>query len=77
MAVSYNPGYQSVLKNLKQSTRQWFVSLEFNFSSAALEQNIVENEIQLDSEIARQRVKFARLTRNFKGSEQATRLQAS
>ena len=77
MAISYNPGYQSVLKNLKQSTRQRFVSLEFNSPSAALEQNIVENEIQLDSEIARQLVKLACLTRNFKGSGHATRLQTS
>ena len=31
LAISYNPGYQSVLKDLKQSTRQRFVALEFNY----------------------------------------------
>ncbi len=35
MAISYNPGYQSVLKDLKQSTRQRFVALEFDYPSAA------------------------------------------
>src|SRR3989344_31004 len=37
LAISYNPGYQSVLKDLKQSTRQCFVAIEFNYPSAALE----------------------------------------
>ncbi len=68
MAISYNPGYQSVLKDLKQSTRQRFVSLEFDYPSAAIEQKIIENEAQLDADLARQLVKFARLTRNLKGS---------
>jgi nitric oxide reductase NorQ protein len=68
MAISYNPGYQSVLKDLKQSTRQRFVSLEFDYPSAAIEQKIVETEAGLESELARQLVKFAKLTRNLKGS---------
>ena len=37
MAISYNPGYQSVLKDLKQSTRQRFVALEFDYPSPQLE----------------------------------------
>lgn len=68
MAISYNPGYQSVLKDLKQSTRQRFVSLEFDYPNATIEQKIVETEAGLDAETARQLVKFARLTRNLKGS---------
>lgn len=68
MAISYNPGYQSVLKDLKQSTRQRFVSLEFDYPGAAIEQKIIETEAQLESDLARQLVKFARLTRNLKGS---------
>ncbi len=68
MAISYNPGYQSVLKDLKQSTRQRFISLEFDYPSAAIEQKIIETEAGLDSDLAKQLVKFARLTRNLKGS---------
>ena len=68
MAISYNPGYQSVLKDLKQSTRQRFVALEFDYPSADIEQKIVETETKVDSETAKQLVKFAQMTRNLKGS---------
>lgn len=68
MAISYNPGYQSVLKDLKQSTRQRFVALEFDYPSSVTEQKIVEKETGVDSEIAKQLVKFAQMTRNLKGS---------
>jgi nitric oxide reductase NorQ protein len=68
MAISYNPGYQSVLKDLKQSTRQRFVALEFDYPSAALEAKIIVNETGIDSDIAGQLVKFAHMTRNLKGS---------
>ena len=37
LAMSYNPGYQSVLKELKQSTRQRFVAIEFNYPLFCLE----------------------------------------
>jgi nitric oxide reductase NorQ protein len=67
MAISYNPGYQSVLKDLKQSTRQRFVALEFDYPDTALEQKIVEKESGVDSELARRLVKFAHMTRNLKG----------
>ena len=67
LAMSYNPGYQSVLKDLKQSTRQRFVALEFDYPDAALEQKIVEKESGIDSSMARQLVKFAHMTRNLKG----------
>ena len=68
MAISYNPGYQSVLKDLKQSTRQRFVALEFDYPSADIEQKIIETETKVDSETAKQLVKFAQMTRNLKGS---------
>ena len=68
MAISYNPGYQSVLKDLKQSTRQRFVALEFDYPSAAIEQKIVEKETSVDATTAKQLVKFAQMTRNLKGS---------
>lgn len=68
MAISYNPGYQSVLKDLKQSTRQRFVALEFDYPDAAIEQKIIENETSVDASTAKQLVKFAQMTRNLKGS---------
>jgi nitric oxide reductase NorQ protein len=68
MAISYNPGYQSVLKDLKQSTRQRFVALEFDYPAAGLEQQIIERETGVASDTARQLVKFAHMTRNLKGN---------
>ena len=68
LAISYNPGYQSVLKDIKQSTRQRFISLEFNYPNAEIEEKIVHAESGLDLERSRQLVKFAHLTRNLKGS---------
>jgi nitric oxide reductase NorQ protein len=68
LAVSYNPGYQSVLKDLKQSTRQRFVALEFDYPDAALEAEIVQRETDLAPEMAARLVKFAGMTRNLKGS---------
>src|ERR1043165_4246759 len=53
LVVSYNPGYQSVLKDLKQSTRQRFVSLEFDYPPAQLEANILIHEGGVDEEPAR------------------------
>ncbi|MBI5331811.1 MAG: CbbQ/NirQ/NorQ/GpvN family protein [Betaproteobacteria bacterium] len=68
LAISYNPGYQSVLKDLKQSTRQRFVALEFDYPAAELEARIVANESGVEARLAEQLVKFARMTRNLKGS---------
>lgn len=68
LAISYNPGYQSVLKDLKQSTRQRFVALEFNYPSATLEKKIVRRETGMDETMAERLVKFAAMTRNLKGS---------
>ncbi|MCW8906116.1 MAG: CbbQ/NirQ/NorQ/GpvN family protein [Sedimenticola sp.] len=68
IAISYNPGYQSVLKDLKQSTRQRFVALEFNYPTPELEQAIIVRESGLDESRARGLVKFAAMTRNLKGS---------
>ena len=68
MAISYNPGYQSVLKDLKQSTRQRFVALEFDYPAAGLEAKIIANETGVSGTTAEQLVKFAQMTRNLKGS---------
>ena len=68
LAISYNPGYQSVLKDLKQSTRQRFVALEFDYPAPELERRIVANESGVDAAMAERLVKFAQMTRNLKGS---------
>jgi nitric oxide reductase NorQ protein len=68
LSISYNPGYQSVLKDLKQSTRQRFVALEFNYPDAGLEKKIVMQESGIDNDMADKLVKFAHMTRNLKGS---------
>lgn len=68
LAISYNPGYQSVLKDLKQSTRQRFVALEFDYPAAELERRIVASESGVNATMAEKLVKFAQMTRNLKGS---------
>ena len=68
MAISYNPGYQSVLKDLKQSTRQRFVALTFDYPEPEVESEIIRTETKLDEATTGQLVKFAGLTRNLKGS---------
>src|SRR3954453_11453272 len=50
LVISYNPGYQNVLKNLKPSTRQRFLSMEFDFPDAATEARIVAHESGLPVE---------------------------
>lgn len=59
LVISYNPGYQSVLKDLKQSTRQRFVALEFDYPEAAAETAIVAKESGLEAEQAARLVHLA------------------
>ena len=68
LVISYNPGYQRVLKEIKPSTRQRFVALEFDCPEAAVEAGIVATEGGVDAETARRLVKLAELTRNLKGA---------
>jgi len=68
LAVSYNPGYQSVLKDLKPSTRQRFVSLSFDYPSAEMEKEIVIKESGVEEITAVQMVKLATMTRGLKES---------
>lgn len=68
LAMSYNPGYQSVLKDLKQSTRQRFVALDFNYPTAELEGKILTQETHVDTATAEKLIKFAQATRNLKGN---------
>ncbi|MDH3347037.1 MAG: CbbQ/NirQ/NorQ/GpvN family protein [Desulfobulbaceae bacterium] len=68
LAVSYNPGYQSILKDLKPSTRQRFVSLEFSYPPPALEATIVSQESDIDEKTANLLVKIGNMTRNLNDS---------
>jgi nitric oxide reductase NorQ protein len=56
LIVSYNPGYQHILKDLKPSTRQRFVALEFTFPPAELETRIVAHEGGVEAGRARELV---------------------
>lgn len=68
LVISYNPGYQSVLKELKQSTRQRFVALDFDYPAPDIEAAIVMHETGLSRAMADQLVKFAGMTRHLKGN---------
>ncbi len=68
LVVSYNPGYQSVLKEIKPSTRQRFVALEFDYPGAEVEAQIVATEGSIDPAMAQKLVKLGELTRNLKGA---------
>ena len=52
LVVSYNPGYQSSIKDLKHSTRQRFVSIEFDYPAQPLEQRIIAREAGVDATTA-------------------------
>lgn len=67
LVVSYNPGYQSILKDLKQSTRQRFVSLEFDYPPAELEAEIVAREGGVALDTARDLVHIGHKVRNLRG----------
>lgn len=66
LVVSYNPGYQSLLKGMKPSTRQRFVSLRFDYPSVEGEQAIVAEESGCDQDLARHLVSLAAALRNLK-----------
>jgi len=67
MVISYNPGYQSLMKDLKQSTKQRFTGFEFDYPSEATETAIVAKETGINEELARQLVKIGSAARNLKG----------
>ncbi|BBF86362.1 nitric oxide reductase activation protein NorQ [Aquitalea magnusonii] len=67
LVVSYNPGYQHVLKTLKPSTRQRFVAMSFDFPSAEVEQQVVMQESGLAAAQAQQLVTLAGQLRRLSG----------
>jgi nitric oxide reductase NorQ protein len=67
LVVSYNPGYQSILKDLKQSTRQRFVAVEFDYPPPEMEAEIVAHEGGVDEGTARDLVLIGQKVRNLRG----------
>ncbi len=67
LVVSYNPGYQSILKDLKQSTRQRFVAIDFDYPPPELEAEIVAREGGIDEGTARDLVLIGQKVRNLRG----------
>ena len=65
LVVSYNPGYQSVLKDLKQSTRQRMVAIEMHYPAAEQEIRIVAGESGIETSIAADLVKLAQAIRKL------------
>ncbi|MFM2057108.1 MAG: hypothetical protein RLY71_1493 [Pseudomonadota bacterium] len=67
LVISYNPGYQSLMKDLKASTRQRFAAFDFDYPDAALEAQIVVRETGLAARLAEQLVQIAHAARRLKG----------
>ncbi|OOK79106.1 AAA domain family protein [Mycobacterium kansasii] len=65
LVVSYNPGYQSVLKDLKDSTRQRLVAIEFGFPAADVEEKVVAHEAGVGSDVAAELVRLAQAIRRL------------
>lgn len=67
LVISYNPGYQSVVKDLKESTKQRFVALDFVYPEATLETEIVGSESGVTAETAAVLVAIAERSRRLRG----------
>ena len=67
LVISYNPGYQSLMKDLKQSTKQRFGAMDFDYPEAEIESEIVAKESGIDKPTAEKLVQIAQRTRNLKG----------
>ena len=67
VVISYNPGYQSLMKDLKQSTKQRFGALDFNYPEHDVEAEIVAHESGVDIEVAKNLVHIGERARNLKG----------
>lgn len=66
LAVSYNPHYQSALKEMKQSTRQRFIGMDFTYPDPSTETAIVEKESGVNYKTAEKLVTFGKAVRDMK-----------
>jgi nitric oxide reductase NorQ protein len=67
LVISYNPGYQSAVKDLKESTKQRFVGIDFGYPAPDIEAEIVCRESGTDRKTARRLVDIALRSRNLRG----------
>ena len=67
LVISYNPGYQSMMKDLKQSTRQRFGGIDFDYPPAEIEIEVVAHEGGVDRQVATRLVQVGESSRNLKG----------
>ncbi len=67
LVISYNPGYQSLMKDLKQSTKQRFVAFDFDYPAPEIETSILSTEADIDRDTAQKLVQIAQTARNLKG----------
>ncbi|GLK66892.1 CbbQ/NirQ/NorQ/GpvN family protein [Hansschlegelia plantiphila] len=67
LTISYNPGYQSAVKDLKESTKQRFVAIEFDYPEPSVEAEIVAREAGAEPELARSLVEVGLRSRNLRG----------
>ena len=67
LVISYNPGYQSLMKDLKQSTKQRFVAFDFDYPAPEAEASILSKEAGIELDIAQKLVQIAQTARNLKG----------
>ncbi len=66
LVMSYNPGYQSALKDLKQSTRQRFISMEFDYPPRDIESRVIQHEGGVSMDVATSLAKLGEKVRNLK-----------
>lgn len=69
LVVSYNPGYQNVLKGMKPSTKQRFIALSFEYPNAEVEEEIIIKESGVDANIAHKLVQIATEIRHLDDNE--------
>jgi nitric oxide reductase NorQ protein len=66
LVISYNPGYQSALKDLKHSTRQRFIAIEFDYPPRDQEAEIIAHESGVDARVANDLAKLGEKVRNLR-----------
>jgi nitric oxide reductase NorQ protein len=66
LVISYNPGYQSALKDLKHSTRQRFMAVEFDYPPRDLEATIIGHESGVSADVANDLAKLGEKVRHLK-----------
>lgn len=67
MVISYNPGYQSAVKDLKESTKQRFAAIDFTYADSAREETILCGEAGIAPALAARLVRIGHASRNLAG----------